>query len=250
MKFLGTSLHGLFEEDGFRAAFLTQVAARRGKRWTGSGLSFAAAREAQIDRLADALEATSTWALVQAHRRGGGARDMILVLTNADTEILALRSVIEGLPDGFPPVRAANPAPLEPGARPGRRRPGPGPAPGRPGGVAGAIRRAAPSLRRPGRPAPGLRRGGGTGPRAHGPVDRGQRYRRPGIRIPGPRRPGQHRAFAAFRGRHRLVPRVRFDRPSRWPPTASGAGRPGRRRWRRPGRQGCRWSGSSSTGPT
>ena len=35
---------------------------------------------------------------------------MILVLTNADTEILALRSVIEGLPDGFPPVRAARPA--------------------------------------------------------------------------------------------------------------------------------------------
>ncbi|MEN3314306.1 MAG: cobaltochelatase CobN, partial [Acidimicrobiaceae bacterium] len=34
---------------------------------------------------------------------------MILVLTNADTEILALRSVLEGLPDGFPRVRAANP---------------------------------------------------------------------------------------------------------------------------------------------
>ncbi|MDP9075596.1 MAG: cobaltochelatase subunit CobN, partial [Actinomycetota bacterium] len=34
---------------------------------------------------------------------------MILVLTNADTEILALRSVVDGLPDGFPPVRAANP---------------------------------------------------------------------------------------------------------------------------------------------
>ncbi len=34
---------------------------------------------------------------------------MILFLTNADTEILALRSVIEALPDGFPPVRAANP---------------------------------------------------------------------------------------------------------------------------------------------
>ena len=30
---------------------------------------------------------------------------MILVLTNADTEILALRSVIEGLPEGFPEVR-------------------------------------------------------------------------------------------------------------------------------------------------
>ncbi len=34
---------------------------------------------------------------------------MILVLTNADTEILALRSVVEGLPARFPPVRAARP---------------------------------------------------------------------------------------------------------------------------------------------
>ncbi|MDP8975732.1 MAG: cobaltochelatase subunit CobN [Actinomycetota bacterium] len=38
---------------------------------------------------------------------------MILVLTNADTEILALRSVLEGLPSGFPDVRAANPAHLD-----------------------------------------------------------------------------------------------------------------------------------------
>ncbi|MGH9154249.1 MAG: cobaltochelatase subunit CobN [Acidimicrobiales bacterium] len=37
---------------------------------------------------------------------------MILVLTNADTEILALRSIVEALPEGFPPVRAANPATL------------------------------------------------------------------------------------------------------------------------------------------
>jgi cobaltochelatase CobN len=34
---------------------------------------------------------------------------MILFLTNADTDILAVRSVVEGLPDGFPKVRAANP---------------------------------------------------------------------------------------------------------------------------------------------
>ena len=34
---------------------------------------------------------------------------MTLFLTNADTEILALRSVVEGLPEGFPAVRAANP---------------------------------------------------------------------------------------------------------------------------------------------
>jgi len=38
---------------------------------------------------------------------------LILVLTNADTEILALRSVLEGLPDGFPAVRAANPTALD-----------------------------------------------------------------------------------------------------------------------------------------
>jgi adenosylcobyric acid synthase len=53
---LGTSLHGLFEEDGFRTAFLSQVAAHRGQRFEPSHVSFAAAREAQIDRLADLLE--------------------------------------------------------------------------------------------------------------------------------------------------------------------------------------------------
>ena len=37
---------------------------------------------------------------------------MILFLTNADTEILAVRSVVEGLPAGFPAVRAGNPANL------------------------------------------------------------------------------------------------------------------------------------------
>jgi cobaltochelatase CobN len=37
---------------------------------------------------------------------------VILFLTNADTEILAVRSVVEALPPGFPPVRAGNPAHL------------------------------------------------------------------------------------------------------------------------------------------
>jgi len=54
---MGTTLHGLFEEDGFRWAFLGAVARRRGKRWNPSGVSFTAARESQIDRLADMLEA-------------------------------------------------------------------------------------------------------------------------------------------------------------------------------------------------
>ncbi len=46
-RFSGTTLHGLFEDDGFRTAFLGIEP---------SGLSFAAAREAQLDRLADMLE--------------------------------------------------------------------------------------------------------------------------------------------------------------------------------------------------
>ncbi|MEJ7764837.1 MAG: cobaltochelatase subunit CobN, partial [Acidimicrobiales bacterium] len=37
----------------------------------------------------------------------------LLVLTNADTDLLALRSVVESLPAGFPRVRAANPHNLD-----------------------------------------------------------------------------------------------------------------------------------------
>ena len=47
-RFFGTTLHGLFEDDGFRSAFLGIEP---------SGVSFAAARETQLDRLADLLEA-------------------------------------------------------------------------------------------------------------------------------------------------------------------------------------------------
>jgi adenosylcobyric acid synthase len=54
---LGTSLHGLFEEDGFRAMFLTEVGRRRDKTFIPAGVSFGAAREAQFNRLADLIEA-------------------------------------------------------------------------------------------------------------------------------------------------------------------------------------------------
>ena len=54
---VGTNLHGLFEEDGFRAAFLAQVARRRERDVVPAGVSFAAARQDQFDRLADLLEA-------------------------------------------------------------------------------------------------------------------------------------------------------------------------------------------------
>ena len=52
----GTTLHGLFEQDAFRSAFLGAVAVLRGRTWSPSGLAFAAARERQIDLIADACE--------------------------------------------------------------------------------------------------------------------------------------------------------------------------------------------------
>jgi adenosylcobyric acid synthase len=65
----GSSLHGLFEEDGFRRGFLHLVAAARGKTWLPSDMSFAVAREQQIDRVADACEGflntDALWRLVE-----------------------------------------------------------------------------------------------------------------------------------------------------------------------------------------
>jgi adenosylcobyric acid synthase len=63
---LGTALHGLFEEDAFRGVFLTEVARRRDRRFVPAGVSFAAAREAQWDRLADLLEAHVDTAALEA----------------------------------------------------------------------------------------------------------------------------------------------------------------------------------------
>jgi adenosylcobyric acid synthase len=64
-RVMGTTLHGLFESDGFRAAFLADVARRRGTVFTPAGVSFRAAREAQFDRLADLLEAHLDLAAVE-----------------------------------------------------------------------------------------------------------------------------------------------------------------------------------------
>lgn len=53
----GTSVHGLFGADRFRRAFLAAAAARRGRSWDpGPPVSFAAARAARFDRLADLVE--------------------------------------------------------------------------------------------------------------------------------------------------------------------------------------------------
>jgi len=52
-RVFGTTLHGIFEDDGFRHAFLDHVATARGKRFVDHGVSFAARRDARIDALAD-----------------------------------------------------------------------------------------------------------------------------------------------------------------------------------------------------
>ena len=56
-RVFGTSLHGLFESDGFRRAFLNEVAGVRGRTFRACPSSFAAARDAQYERLADTVEA-------------------------------------------------------------------------------------------------------------------------------------------------------------------------------------------------
>jgi adenosylcobyric acid synthase len=54
----GTTVHGLFESDEVRRAYLRELAARRGKRFVpAQGVSFEAARQARFDALADAVEA-------------------------------------------------------------------------------------------------------------------------------------------------------------------------------------------------
>jgi adenosylcobyric acid synthase len=67
---LGTTVHGLFENDGFRARFLGDLAIRRGRTWSPSGLSYAAQRQRQIDRVADAceeyLDLEALWRLLES----------------------------------------------------------------------------------------------------------------------------------------------------------------------------------------
>jgi adenosylcobyric acid synthase len=52
---LGTSWHGVMESDGFRHSFLRWVASVRALDWRPGGFSFAAAREAQLEKLGDVV---------------------------------------------------------------------------------------------------------------------------------------------------------------------------------------------------
>jgi adenosylcobyric acid synthase len=76
---LGTSWHGVLESDEFRRAFLEWVSAERGLDWRPGGRSFAAAREAQLERLGD------------------------LIADNIDRDAL-MRLIDDGPPSGLPVV--------------------------------------------------------------------------------------------------------------------------------------------------
>jgi adenosylcobyric acid synthase len=78
----GTSWHGIFEADGFRRAFLRDLAARTGRDFVGArDVVFAQVREQRFDTLAD---------LVAHHLDTGAVADLIA----------------NGPPRGLPTVRA------------------------------------------------------------------------------------------------------------------------------------------------
>jgi adenosylcobyric acid synthase len=77
---LGTSWHGILESDGFRRALLLWVTEERGLDWRPGEESFAAAREAQLEKLGD------------------------LVADHVDRDAV-MRLIDEGRPSGLPVVR-------------------------------------------------------------------------------------------------------------------------------------------------
>ncbi|TYP84752.1 cobyric acid synthase [Blastococcus xanthinilyticus] len=66
----GTTWHGALENDGFRRAFLTEVARLTGRRFVPApGTDFAAVREARLDRLGDLVaehaDTDALWRLIE-----------------------------------------------------------------------------------------------------------------------------------------------------------------------------------------
>ncbi|MFI6487804.1 cobyric acid synthase [Streptomyces sp. NPDC050564] len=72
----GTHWHGSLESDGFRRAFLREVAAAAGRRFVpAADTSFAALREEQLDRLGDLIEehadTDALWRLIESGAPSG-----------------------------------------------------------------------------------------------------------------------------------------------------------------------------------
>ena len=73
----GTVWHGAFESDGFRRAYLSEVAAQTGRSWEPGNVAFEAVRQARLDLLGD------------------------VVAEHLDTDAV-LRLLEQGAPDGLP----------------------------------------------------------------------------------------------------------------------------------------------------
>jgi len=78
----GTSWHGIFENDAFRRAFLTQVAGQAGRRWAPGKVCYAQVRDDWLDALGD------------------------LVAEGLDTTLVR-RLISDGVPDGLPSLQVS-----------------------------------------------------------------------------------------------------------------------------------------------
>ena len=114
----GTHWHGSLESDGFRRASW-RVAAAAGRRFVPApDTDFAALREAQLDRLADLMdEHLDTAALLRLIEDGapaglplpppGGTMTTVLLLSTADTDLLAARAASAQAAPGAVPTASA-----------------------------------------------------------------------------------------------------------------------------------------------
>ncbi|MBA3745476.1 MAG: cobyric acid synthase [Sporichthya sp.] len=81
----GTTWHGALESDGFRRAFLAEVAAATGRDFRPVGeVSFAAVREARLDLLGELIADHLDGAAVDALITGGAPRGLPVVRTTLD----------------------------------------------------------------------------------------------------------------------------------------------------------------------
>ncbi len=76
---LGTSWHGVMESDGFRRALLKWVAGERGLDWIPGDESFAAAREAQLEKLGDLVAENIDREALLRLISGGPPRDLPVI---------------------------------------------------------------------------------------------------------------------------------------------------------------------------
>ncbi len=78
---IGTSWHGILEEDGFRRALLRHVAERRGRDFTPGDTPFAAVRAARLDLLGDLISEHADTDRLAALIEGGVPHDLPTIQT-------------------------------------------------------------------------------------------------------------------------------------------------------------------------